>query len=477
MDLKQLLDSIGNIEVEYLSLREVHTKSIGFAVRNDLLEGMNTSFDHGLMVEVMVHGQLGYTALNSFEKSDVKAAALRARTLAIEAKKHGLHPFSLKERPIVVGDYKSPAKSGFENFNLKETQDLLMDLSKAMNVSEKIVDRVGYFSLIEMQSRMVSNIGSDINQTLIRSSLGLSCTAVNGNESQHRSYGHDHNSQWGLDNFNKSKFLTEAKRIADEAIELLDSEDCPTETMDLILAPDQMYLQIHESIGHPLELDRILGDERNYAGWSFIKPSDFNHLQYGSKLMNVTFDPTVVGQNASYFADDIGARASREFLIKDGLLLRGLGSLESQNRLGLEGVSSQRSTNWNRAPIDRMANVNLEAGSSSVDEMIKNVKRGVFMFTNRSWSIDDYRNKFQFGCEYGKLIEDGKLTKTVKNPNYRGITTPFWNSLKMVGDINSYEIGGLANCGKGEPNQVIFVGHASPVCLFSNIEVFGGGKK
>jgi predicted Zn-dependent protease len=279
-----------------------------------------------------------------------------------------------------------------------------------------------------------------------------------------------------LEKFNTEKLVAHATRIANEAMELLNAEECPTETMDLLLAPDQLYLQIHESIGHPLELDRILGDERNYAGWSFVKPQDFGTLKYGSPLMNVTFDPTVVGQFASYFADDIGNVATREFLIKDGVLLRGLGSLESQKRLNLPGVASQRATSWNRAPIDRMANVNLEPGTSTLEDMIKSVKRGIFMQTNRSWSIDDYRNKFQFGCEYGRLIEDGKLTKLVKNPNYRGITAPFWNQLKMVGDKSTFEVGGLGNCGKGEPNQVIFVGHASPVCLFSNIEVFGGGK-
>ena len=208
---------------------------------------------------------------------------------------------------------------------------------------------------------------------------------------------------------------------------LLEADECPTETTDLLLSPDQMFLQIHESIGHPLELDRILGDERNYAGWSFVKPSDFGVLKYGSTLMNVTFDPTVIGENASYFADDIGAVATREYLIQDGILKRGLGSLESQARLKLPGVSSQRATSWNRAPIDRMSNVNLEPGTSSLDQMITSVERGVFMQTTRSWSIDDYRNKFQFGCEYAQLIENGELTKLLKNPNYRGITAPFWN--------------------------------------------------
>jgi len=197
-------------------------------------------------------------------------------------------------------------------------------------------------------------------------------------------------------------------------------------------------------------------------------------LQYGSKLMNVTFDPSVEHELASYAFDDGGLKAERQFIIKDGLLVRGLGGRESQIRSNTPGVANFRASSWNRAPIDRMANLNLEAGESSFNDIISNIEYGVYMETNRSWSIDDYRNKFQFGSEYGTLIENGKLTKTVKNPNYRGVTTPFWNNLKKVGDASTFGIHGTPNCGKGEPNQVIRVGHASPVCQFENIEVFGG---
>lgn len=168
----------------------------------------------------------------------------------------------------------------------------------------------------------------------------------------------------------------ECQRVGQEALELLTAEPCPTERLDLILAPDQMLLQIHESVGHPLELDRILGDERNYAGWSFVKPEDFGRLRYGSALMNVTFDPSVAGEFASYAFDDGGSPALRHYLIKDGLLLRGLGGLESQARLGLPGVANFRSAGWNRAPIDRMGNINLEPGSTSLEAMIASVKRG-----------------------------------------------------------------------------------------------------
>jgi predicted Zn-dependent protease len=474
-NLKQLLNSL-NIKADYISLRSVYNKSVTINARNEILEGVSSSEDHGLMIEVMIGGQIAYGATNSFEPSDVLRCALKAKQSAEMAQNFGVFKFSEVVRPKAVGEYQSPATKGMESFRPSELSELLITLSGAMKVHEHVISRAAEFSLTETESHLVATNGTDIKQKIIRSSISLSATAANDKGSQRRTFGDDESGQIGLERLNKNELLFTAERIANEALLLLEAPECPNETMDLLLAPDQMFLQIHESIGHPLELDRILGDERNYAGWSFVKPSDFGTLQYGSKLMNVTFDPTILGQNASYFADDIGAIATREYLIRDGLLERGLGSLESQKRLNLPGVSSQRSTSWNRAPIDRMGNVNLEPGNSTFKSMLASVERGVFMQTTRSWSIDDYRNKFQFGCEYAELIENGKRTKLLKNPNYRGITAPFWNQLKMVGDKSTFKVGGLTNCGKGEPNQVIHVGHASPACLFSNIEVFGGGK-
>lgn len=473
--LKQLLDSI-KIEADYISLRSVSNKSISLSVRNELFEGLTSSDDHGVMVEVMIKGQIAYAATNSFEPTAIQRCALQAKKSAEAAHRFGLFHFNEQVRPPVIGSYISPAKNAIEHFKPKEATDLLMDLSLAMKIHDHLISRTASFSITQTETHLVASNGSDIRQNVVRSSVGLSATASSDKGTQRRTYGDDKGSQAGMEKLDREKLLAEASRIAHEAHSLLEAEECPTESLDLLLAPDQMFLQIHESIGHPLELDRILGDERNYAGWSFVKPADFGTLRYGSALMNVTFDPTVEGQNASYFADDIGSIATREYLIKEGILERGLGSLESQSRLNLPGVSSQRATSWNRAPIDRMANVNLEPGHSSMPQMISCIERGVYMQTTRSWSIDDYRNKFQFGCEYAQLIENGVLTKILKNPNYRGITAPFWNQLKMVGDRSTYEIGGLTNCGKGEPNQVIHVGHASPACLFSQIEVFGGGK-
>jgi predicted Zn-dependent protease len=269
-------------------------------------------------------------------------------------------------------------------------------------------------------------------------------------------------------------FHEAAPRIAEEALELVAAPNCPTGTMDVLLAPDQMILQIHESIGHPLELDRILGDERNYAGTSFVTPEMFGRYQYGSSLLNITFDPTRPEQFASYRFDDEGQPARREYIIRSGVLVRALGGAVSQLRAGVPGVANSRATSWNRPPIDRMANLNLEPGSSSLEEMVAAVENGVYMETNCSWSIDDSRNKFQFGCEWGRRIENGRLTTVVKKPNYRGVSATFWRSLKMVGGGDTFAIMGALYCGKGEPNQGIGVGHASPACLFADVEVFGG---
>jgi predicted Zn-dependent protease len=280
--------------------------------------------------------------------------------------------------------------------------------------------------------------------------------------------------QGGLEILERFAFAGSGRRVAEEALELLAAPNCPTGTMDLLLLPDQMILQIHESIGHPLELDRILGDERNFAGTSFVTPDMFGSYRYGSELLDVVFDPTRPEELASYGFDDDGGRAERTHLIRGGILLRPLGGLLSQRRAGLQGVANSRADNWNRPPIDRMANLNVEPGTSTLDQMIGSVERGVLMSTNNSWSIDDSRNKFQFGCEYGRLIENGRLGAVVKNPGYRGISASFWRGLQAVGDASTVQVLGTPYCGKGEPSQVIRVGHASPACLFSGVEVFGG---
>jgi predicted Zn-dependent protease len=464
-------------EADWLGLRYVQENTQRRTVRNGRPEQNSIRLDRGVMVEALVDGQLAYAGTSDLSDSGLLAAARRAAHLARASARLKVFGFSEAQRPTAVGTFESPRGAGLDALSLAEFTDRLVDASRHLQVSDNIVTASAEATLVETEFRYVSTSGSDIGQHFLMAWQNFAAIARNGGETQQRSLNGPTARCWqtGAEAFDWEPIYAACEQTGREALELLDAENCPNETLDLLLAPDQMLLQIHESIGHPLELDRILGDERNYAGWSFVSPKDFGRLRYGTALMNVTFDPTVAGQFASYAYDDGGNPATRDYLIKDGLLLRGLGSLESQARSGLPGVANFRAASWNRAPIDRMANINLEPGTNTLDEMIASVRRGVYMQANRSWSIDDYRNKFQFGCEHARLIEDGRLTKVLKNPNYRGVTVPFWNSLKMVGRREDFRTYGTPFCGKGEPNQMIRVGHGSPPCLFANVEVFGGG--
>ena len=475
INLQELLGAI-DVPADWVGVREVYEAHTPRMIRDGVPVSNGRYSTHGVMVEVLVDGQFGYYGTPNLTSHGVSDAAMKAYRQAKIASQHSVFAFDAKARPAYKGTYNSPFEKDRESLSAGNLNQLLLDAYKNLKVSDKIVSASSLCQIIETSSRFISSNGSDINQEFLMLEFDLSATAADGSNQQTRTFGGMRGTcrQMGVEFFDQNEIFANANRIGEQALELLSAEQCPTGEMDIVIAPDQMMLQIHESIGHALEVDRILGDERNYAGWSFVKLDDFGKLKYGSDLMNITFDPTMESEFASYAFDDGGLKATKEYLIKEGTLLRGLGGRESQIRSGLDGVANFRSSGWNRAPIDRMANINLEPGSSTFDELIGSVENGVYMESNKSWSIDDYRNKFQFGCEYGRLIENGRLTKVVKNPNYRGISIPFWNSLKGVGDSDTFGIYGTPNCGKGEPNQVIRVGHASPTCLFEDVQVFGG---
>jgi predicted Zn-dependent protease len=324
--------------------------------------------------------------------------------------------------------------------------------------------------------RLVTSTGGDVVQRYRFLFPGMSATAHADGDTQTRTLnGYRGICQQGGDEIlARFGFVGSGRLVATQALELVGAPNCPSGKMDVLLMPDQMILQIHESIGHPLELDRILGDERNYAGTSFVTPDMFGTYRYGSDLLNITFDPTRSEELASYGWDDEGSKAEKVHLILNGVLLRPLGGAISQARAALPGTSNARADGWNRPPIDRMANLNLEPGDATLEQMISGIERGVLMETNCSWSIDDSRNKFQFGCERGRLIEKGALGAVVKNPNYRGISANFWRSLARVGNADTMQVLGTPYCGKGEPSQAIRVGHAAPACVFTDVDVFGG---
>ena len=458
----------------FFSLRYVKQTSQHLSVRKNVPEPPQLSTDEGAMLTVRINGVEAYAATNDISQRGLQAALEQAESLARMLAPHSL--LDLREHAVATSraDYLSPnLTNAFPS--LSDCYALLASESASVPKDERLVNWQVSLGLENVEQIYLNSAGAEIRQAQRFVFPGLSVTAYDGQDSQTRSLGRENfGQQGGAEVITSCGIIGAAANVADQALQLIMAPNTPTGPRDLLLTPDQMILQIHESIGHPLELDRILGDERNYAGTSFVKASDFGTLRYGSDLLNVTFDPEIPEQLASYGFDDDGTPASKQFLIRDGILERPLGGALSQYRSGMEGVANSRACSWNRAPIDRMANLNIEPGDKSMAQLIGGIEHGILMSTNRSWSIDDARNKFQFGCEWGQLIENGELKGVVKNPNYRAISAQFWRNLSAVGDASTFKILGTPNCGKGEPNQVVRVGHASPACVFANVDVFGG---
>ena len=460
---------------DFVSLRVVHRRYEGLLVRRGIVQPPQNSDDLGAMCTVVQGGGVGYAATPDLSETGLREAIATAQEWAERSAALGAAADSTPYAEPVRGEYRSPVRQPWSSVPIRDKLDRLRGHCERLAAPPEIVDCSAGIWHGEEESLLLAANGTRVHQQIEFLLPTLSATTHRRGLAQTRTFGgHAQARQGGLELLEETGFESAAPRIAAQAVELLHAPNCPSGRTELLLAPDQMILQIHESIGHPLELDRILGDERNYAGTSFVTLEMFGHYRYGSELLNVSFDPLRAGELASYAFDDEGLPASRADLIRAGLLLRPLGGWTSQRRAGTPGVANARASSWNRPPIDRMANLNLEPGDTSFEAMVAAIEHGVYMETNCSWSIDDSRNGFQFGCEWARLIEDGKLGPVVRNPNYRGTSARFWRSLTAVGNAETVEVLGTPYCGKGEPNQAIRVGHASPACVFSDVDVFGG---
>jgi predicted Zn-dependent protease len=473
---------------DYCALRVVEESSEMTSVRQDVAEPLRASLDSGAMVTVIDGDGIGYAATSDLSDAGLKWALSRAHDWARLARGRSVfrgQPPQLPLLPAAGARYASPTVRPLA-WRKADRIEALMRESRGCKIDPRIVDwQASLWTLRTRQLTVSAEAGDRFAlQEFDFAIPGLHVVAHDNGVTQIRSWGGRYNGfcqQGGLEVIERSGFIGSGRSTAEEALQLLAAPNCPSGRMDVVLMPDQMMLQIHESIGHPLELDRILGDERNYAGTSFVTLDMFGSYQYGSPLLNVSYDPTRSEEFATFAYDDEGTPAERDLLIRDGILLKPLGGTSSQQRArqlraDIGGVATTRACAWNRPPIDRMSNLNVEPGDSSIDEMIAATEYGVLMKTNRSWSIDDSRNKFQFGCESGQMIRDGQLAEVVRDPNYRGISATFWRSLSQVGRADTMEVMGTPYCGKGEPNQAVRVGHASPACRFAGIDVFGAER-
>ncbi len=462
-------------KVDYCSFRFVNKYTNIISATRGVIEPVIISEDDGLMVTVYNNNGCGYGATSNLTKEGISEAVNIALKWAKFSENKLTYNPDVNALKTQSGNYFTEDEENWSKISTKDKADYLMNVNKSLKSQPTISNWGASLRYNKLETFFIDTNNSNIRQKISYLLPQMIVSAEHKKEIQTRTYGgHAHARQLGYDFIDSINMVEQARFLAEEAVELSKAPNCPDKVTDTVIAPDQMILQIHESIGHPLELDRILGDERNYAGSSFVTPDMFGNYKYGSDILNITFNPTLNTELASYNFDDDGTDATKEYLIKDGILMRPIGGLFSSQRTNLDHVACSRACNWNRPPIDRMGNINLEPGKDSFDKIISSVDDGILLETNNSWSIDDKRNKFQFGCEKGTLIKNGSLTSVVKNPSYRGVTESFWNNLSKVGNPETNNILGTSNCGKGEPNQTIFVGHSTPACLFKNIDVFGG---
>lgn len=322
----------------------------------------------------------------------------------------------------------------------------------------------------------MSSEGADIYQERIETGAGLEARAVapDGSDTQLRSYPASHGGNMatrGWEFVEEMQLVENAERIAEEAAALLDAPHCPSGEFDIILEGSQLALQIHESCGHPIELDRVLGTEASLAGTSFLTLDKWNNFQYGSEHVNIVADATIPGGLGSFAYDDEGVPGQRVEIVKEGQFVGYLTSRETALALGQKSNGAMRADGPHHIPLIRMTNINLEPGDWSLEEMIADTQDGFYLLTNTSWSIDDKRLNFQFGTQMAYEIKNGSLGRLYKNATYTGLTPEFWRRCDAVGNKEEWQMWGIPNCGKGEPMQTAHVGHGASCARFRKIRL------
>jgi TldD protein len=443
-------------------------------VKNGQLAAVSDDASEGFGVRVIVDGAWGFAGSARLDKAEVEQVVDRAIRIARASARVRSAPVDLGPPVTSRGHYRTPLERDPFAVPLSEKVDLLLRADAAMGSVKGVTIREGSMEFIRQAKLFASTEGAFIEQELFESGAGMEATATSPDEVQNRSYPNSfgrHQGSGGYEYITALELDRHGGRIAEESVALLTAPQCPSGVRTLILDASQTALQIHESCGHPTELDRVFGMEAAYAGTSFMTPEKLNHLQYGSPKVTITADALTPSGLGTFGWDDEGVPAQRTFLIKNGLFVGYLTSRETARVLGQESNGTMRADGWNRIPLIRMTNVNLEPGDSSLEQMIAETRDGVYMETNRSWSIDDKRLNFQFGTQLAYEIVDGKRGRMLKNATYAGITPEFWNSCDAVGGRSEWTVWGLANCGKGQPPQVAHVAHGAAPARFQHVKV------
>ncbi|MEO8250879.1 MAG: TldD/PmbA family protein [Chloroflexota bacterium] len=469
------LDAAQRAGAGYADIRIVERNTESLMVKNGDLAEASSDRSAGFGVRVLVDGAWGFAGSSRLERAEVERVTRGAVAIARASGLAMREPIVLDDSPPAVASYRTPLREDPFAVPLDEKLRLLFDADATMGKVAGITLRTSSMEAGREVKTFASSEGAHIEQDLMEVGAGIEATAVNDSEVQRRSFPQSAGGQHVTGGFEAVRDLglaDHAQQIAEEAVALLDAPQCPSGEMTLIIDSSQLALQVHESCGHPIELDRVLGMEASFAGTSFLTLDKLEQLQYGSEIVNMEADATAPGGLGTFGFDDEGVAAQKVPIVTAGLLVGYLTSRETAPIIGRRSMGSSRASGWNVIPLIRMTNVNLHPGDAgSLEDLISDTADGLLVSTNHSWSIDDRRLNFQFGTEIGWLIRNGRLTEMVKNPTYTGITPRFWGSCDAICGPEEWHLWGLPNCGKGEPMQTHRVGHGAAPARFRGVQV------
>jgi TldD protein len=471
------LDTAKTRGVTYADVRVLDARYRNLSTKNGQVGTLSESESLGLGVRVIADGAWGFAATDQLTREKIDETAARAVAIARASARVKQKDLALAPEQKIQAVWQTPIEKDPFQVSIDEQMKLLLAADEEMRRVAGLTLAETSMSFTRLEQLFASTLGSEIRQTKVYSGAGIVATSFAENEIQKRSYPNSFGGQHasaGYELVEGLDLVGNARRMAEEAVALHKADQCPQGRRTIILGSSQLGLQIHESIGHPIELDRVLGMEANFAGTSFLSPADVCKLQYGSEIVNVVADARLEhGPGLGTFGyDDEGVPAQCIDIIQAGRFAGFLSSRETAPDIGLaRSGGTMRAESWNRIPLIRMTNVSLLPGTWKLDDLIADTDDGIYFETNRSWSIDDKRYNFQFGTEIGWEIKGGKLGRMLKNPSYSGITTEFWNSCDAICSRAHWTLWGTPNCGKGQPMQTMGTGHGAAPARFRNVQV------
>ena len=468
------LNQTKSLGATYADLRVVHTRDESIRMKNGIPELIDRSESLGFGIRVIVRGCWGFASSCDLNPENVNRVSQLAVKIALASSKVKKNDLVLSPVEKIVDTYQTPIQIDPFKISLKEKLTYLLSL---YDLTKKISGLRSFESFMDFREQkwyFASSEGSKIEQRIIQSGAGISALAMRSHrEMGRRSYPNSSGEYQtrGYELIEMLKLEENSERVAEQAKALMDARTCPSGIKTIVLDGAQVSLQVHESIGHPLELDRVFGAEKNFSGTSFATVDRLGKLKYASDMVNVVTDPTYPSGLGTFGYDDEGVKAGKSYLIKDGVLVGYLTSRETASMIGKKSNASMRAEDWGDVPIIRMTNTNLLPGKHTLTDLISEVDDGIYMETVSSWSIDDNRESFKMGTEIGWEIKNGKLGEMIKNPTYSGNTTEFWNSCDGICNEKHWKVWGTPNCGKGQPAQNMRVGQGASPCRFRKVKV------